>query len=110
VTGHLKETNDFVSADLDWVALTRPRQTVVIYMGLSGLSDICRQLIAHGAAPDFPIAIVQDGTTATQKVLTGTLSDLPERVKTSGFTSPCLIIVGEVVNLHKQLAWYSPPL
>jgi uroporphyrin-III C-methyltransferase len=110
VTGHLKETNDFVSADLDWVALTRPRQTVVIYMGLSGLGDICRQLIAHGAAPDFPIAIVQDGTTATQKVLTGTLTDLPERVKTSGFTSPCLIIVGEVVNLHRELAWYAPTL
>jgi uroporphyrin-III C-methyltransferase len=108
VTGHLKETNDFVSADLDWVALTRPRQTVVIYMGLSGLSDICHQLIAHGAKPDFPIAIVQDGTTTTQKVLTGTLSDLPERVKTSSFTSPCLIIVGEVVNLHRELAWYAP--
>jgi uroporphyrin-III C-methyltransferase len=108
VTGHLKETKDFVSADLDWVALTRPHQTVVIYMGLSGLADICRQLIAHGAVPDFPIAIVQDGTTATQKVLTGTLTDLPERVKTSGFTSPCLIIVGEVVKLHDQLAWYSP--
>ena len=107
VTGHLKETNDFVSADLDWVALTRPRQTVVIYMGLSGLSDICRQLIAHGAKPDFPIAIVQNGTTTTQKVLTGTLTDLPERVKTSGFTSPCLIIVGEVVNLHRELAWYE---
>jgi uroporphyrin-III C-methyltransferase len=106
VTGHLKETNDFVSADLDWIALTRPRQTVVIYMGLSGLTDICRQLIAHGAKPDFPIAIVQDGTIASQKVLIGTLSDLPERVKTSGFASPCLIIVGEVVSLHRELAWY----
>ena len=108
VTGHLKETNDFVSADLDWPALIRPRQTVVIYMGLSGLSDICRQLIANGAKPDFPIAIVQNGTTVKQKVLTGTLTDLPERVKASGFTSPCLIIVGEVVKLHHELAWYIP--
>jgi uroporphyrin-III C-methyltransferase len=108
VTGHLKEANDFVTAELDWSALTRPRQTVVIYMGLSGLSDICRQLIAHGAKPDFPIAIVQDGTIASQKVMVGTLSDLPERVKTSGFTSPCLIIVGEVVKLHHELAWYAP--
>ena len=106
MTGHLKETKDFVSADLDWVALTRPRQTVVIYMGLSGLSDICRQLIAHGAAADFPIAIVQDGTIASQKVMVGTLTDLPDRVKTSGFTSPCLIVIGEVVKLHHELAWY----
>jgi uroporphyrin-III C-methyltransferase/precorrin-2 dehydrogenase/sirohydrochlorin ferrochelatase len=75
-------------------------------MGLSGLTDICRQLIAHGAKPDFPIAIVQNGTIASQKVLVGTLTDLPERVKTSGFTSPCLIIIGEVVKLHQELAWY----
>ena len=106
VTGHLKETNDFVSADLDWLALTRPRQTVVIYMGLSGLADICHQLMAHGLAADWPIAIVQDGTLASQKVLVGTLADLPERAKTAGLTSPCLIIVGEVVKLHHELAWY----
>jgi uroporphyrin-III C-methyltransferase len=108
VTGHLKETNDFVSADLDWPALTRPRQTVVIYMGLSGLADICRQLMAHGLAADWPIAIVQDGTLASQKVLVGTLADLPERAKLAGLTSPCLIIVGEVVKLHHELAWFSP--
>lgn len=108
VTGHLKETNDFVSADLDWSALARPRQTVVIYMGLSGLTDICRQLMAHGLAADWPIAIVQDGTLASQKVLVGTLTDLPERAKAAGLTSPCLIIVGEVVKLHAELAWFAP--
>lgn len=117
VTGHLKErpggrqntdSQADVVADLDWPALIRPRQTVVIYMGLSGLKDICRQLIAHGAAPDLPIAIVQDGTIASQKVLTGTLADLPAKVAASGFTSPCLIIVGEVVRLHASLAWYPP--
>jgi uroporphyrin-III C-methyltransferase len=107
VTGHLKETNDFVSADLDWPALTRPRQTVVIYMGLSGLTDICRQLMAHGLAADWPIAIVQDGTLPSQKVLVGTLADLPGRAKTAGLTSPCLIIVGEVVKLHHELAWHT---
>ena len=111
VTGHLKErpagsiAPDVVS-DLDWPALIRPRQTVVIYMGLSGLADICRQLINHGAAPDLPIAIVQDGTIATQKVVTGTLLDLPAKVLASGLRSPCLIIVGEVVRLHETLAWY----
>ncbi|MDO8774645.1 MAG: uroporphyrinogen-III C-methyltransferase [Burkholderiaceae bacterium] len=117
VTGHLKERpggrqaadpQADVVADLDWPALIRPRQTVVIYMGLSGLTDICRQLMAHGAAPELPIAIVQDGTIASQRVLTGTLADLPAKVATSGLTSPCLIIVGEVVRLHDALAWYPP--
>ncbi|MEO6294184.1 MAG: uroporphyrinogen-III C-methyltransferase [Burkholderiaceae bacterium] len=116
VTGHLRQDlhvgNDGDSvdmrADLDWPALTRPRQTVVIYMGLSGLADICRQLMAHGLAADWPIAIVQDGTLASQKVLVGTLADLPERAKAAGLTSPCLIIVGEVVKLHDELAWFSP--
>ncbi len=104
VTGHLKDG----SADLDWTAMTRPRQTVVIYMGLSALADICRQLIAHGAAPTQAIAVVQHGTIAQQKVVAGTLADLPGRVARQGLTSPCLIIVGDVVRLHESLAWFNP--
>lgn len=104
VTGHLKDG----SANLDWAALVRPRQTVVIYMGLNALAEICRQLIQHGAPPTRPIAVVQHGTIATQKVLTGSLANLPDRVLQSGLTSPCLIIVGEVVKLHDSLAWFKP--
>lgn len=104
VTGHLKDG----SADLDWEAMVRPRQTVVIYMGLNALPDICRQLVKHGAPPSRPIAVVQHGTIATQQVLTGTLADLPQRVAESGFTSPSLIIVGDVVKLHDTLAWFTP--
>jgi len=104
VTGHLKDG----SADLDWEALVRANQTVVIYMGLSALPDICRQLIAHGAPATRPIAVVQHGSTATQKVLTGTLADLAPRVAESGLTSPSLIIVGDVVKLHATLAWFDP--
>ncbi|MBK9236493.1 MAG: uroporphyrinogen-III C-methyltransferase [Rhodoferax sp.] len=104
VTGHLKDG----SADLDWPSLVRPNQTVVIYMGLGGLADICRQLMAHGAAPDLPIAVVQDGSIATQKVVTGTLADMPERVTREGLRSPCLTIIGDVVKLHDSLAWFKP--
>jgi uroporphyrin-III C-methyltransferase/precorrin-2 dehydrogenase/sirohydrochlorin ferrochelatase len=103
VTGHLKDG----TADLDWPSLVRLRQTVVIYMGLGGLPEICRQLILHGAAPTLPIAVVQDGTIATQKVVTGTLADMPERVLNAGLKSPSLIIVGEVVKLHDALAWFK---
>ncbi len=102
VTGHLKDG----SCDLDWPALARPRQTVVIYMGLSALGEICTQLKAHGVAADMPVAAVQQGTTAQHRVVTGTLDTLPRRV--AGLKSPSLIIVGEVVRLHDTLAWFEP--
>jgi len=105
VTGHLKEGS---VADLDWDALVRPNQTVVIYMGLNALPEICRQLMAHGAPSTRPIAAVQHGTLATQRVLTGTLADLPAKVASSGFTSPSLLIVGDVVQLHGTLHWFDP--
>ena len=103
VTGHLKDG----SCDLDWPALARPRQTVVIYMGLGGLAGICAQLLAHGMAAGMPAAVVQQGTTLEQRVVCGTLTDLPARVAQARLRSPCLIIVGEVVRLHEQLAWFG---
>lgn len=106
VTGHLKDG----TADLDWPSLVRPRQTVVIYMGLGGLPEICRQMMRHGAAPTLPIAVIQDGTITTQKVVTGTLADMPELVAEQGLKSPCLTIIGEVVRLHETLAWFHPSI
>ena len=104
VTGHLKDG----TADLDWPNMVRPNQTVVIYMGLGGLPEICRQMMLHGASPSLPIAVVQDGSIATQKVVTGTLADMPERVAKAGLKSPCLTLIGNVVKLHHTLAWYKP--
>lgn len=104
VTGHLKDG----TADLDWPSLVRPRQTVVIYMGLGGLPEICRQMMLHGAPANLPIAVVQDGSIATQKVVTGTLADMPERVARAGLKSPCLTLIGDVVKLHDSLAWFTP--
>lgn len=104
VTGHLKDG----SVNLDWPALVRPRHTVVIYMGLEGLPEICRKLIEHGLPPHHPIAVVQQGTTSHQRVMTGTLADLPEKVAEAGFKAPTLTIVGEVVKLRERLAWFEP--
>jgi uroporphyrin-III C-methyltransferase / precorrin-2 dehydrogenase / sirohydrochlorin ferrochelatase len=102
VTGHLK--NDVV--DLDWPQLAREDQTLVIYMGLIGLENICHQLIAHGMSEQMPIAIVQQGTTSNQKVLTGTLENIHQRVLDEDIQPPTLIIIGHVVKLHRQLAWF----
>ncbi len=106
VTGHLKDG----TADLDWPSLVRPHQTVVIYMGLGGLGEICQQMLRHGALPTLGVAVVQDGSIATQRVVTGTLSDIAAKVQTLGLRSPSLTIVGEVVSLHQSLAWFRPNL
>jgi len=103
VTGHLKDG----SCNLDWPALARPRQTVVIYMGLGGLAEICTQLVAHGMPADTPAAVVQQGTLAAQRVVAATLADLPALVAEARLSSPCLTIVGEVVRLHHELAWFA---
>jgi len=105
VTGHLKNG----SCDLPWADLVSPAQTLVVYMGLGGLPFICERLIAHGRAAATPAALIEQGTTAQQRVISGTLADLPEQAARQQICAPTLLIVGEVVKLRKQLAWFNPP-
>lgn len=102
-TGHLRDG----TVELDWPMLVRPRQTVVIYMGLVGLPEICRQLIAHGLSAATPAAMVQQGTTSSQRVVVGTLATLAKQVEDAGLKAPSLTIVGGVVSLRKKLAWFD---
>lgn len=104
VTGQLKDG----SVDLEWQTLVQPRQTVVVYMGLAGLDIICQQLIAHGMSADMPAALVQQGTTQQQRVYTGTVTTLHQIVADNEIHAPTLLIIGEVVKLHEQLAWFKP--
>ena len=102
VTGHLK--ND--TCDLDWKNLAEEtEQTLVFYMGLVSLSIICQELINHGMPADKPIALIQQGTTPSQKVFVGTLANLPAIIASEEVQAPTLIIVGDVVRLHNKLAW-----
>ena len=103
VTGHLQDG----SMALDWPALARPRQTVVIYMGLLGLPTLCRELMAHGLPADWPAAIVMQGTTPHQRTITGTLASLPELATKAQLKAPTLIIIGEVVRLQGKLSWFE---
>jgi uroporphyrin-III C-methyltransferase/precorrin-2 dehydrogenase/sirohydrochlorin ferrochelatase len=104
VTGHLKDG----TMNLDWEQLARPRQTVVVYMGLHGLDKLCSKLIEHGLPGDTPIAIVQQGTTRHQRVVTGTLTDLPRNPQVAELHAPTLIIIGGVVSLRDKLSWFHP--
>ncbi len=104
VAGHLKEG----SIDLNWEALVQPKQTIAVYMGVHGLEILCRELIHHGLPPSIPAALIQQGTTPNQRVLIGTLTNLPQLVKTQAIRPPSMVIVGEVVKLHEKLAWFDP--
>ncbi len=102
VTGHLKDN----SINLNWTQLAAPNQTIVIYMGLVGLEKICQSLIAHGSPKDLPVALVQQGTTSNQRVITGTLETLPATIAGMNIKPPTLIIIGTVVTLHEKLKWF----
>ncbi len=102
VTGHLKDG----TMNLNWPALAQPNQTVVFYMGLKGLPVICSTLMEHGLPGETPIALVQQATTPRQRVFTGTLADMPERIANEEVKAPTLIIVGNVVKLHDKLNWF----
>jgi len=102
VTGHLKNE----TCDLGWKNLAEEaEQTLVFYMGLVSLPIICQELINHGMASDKPIALIQQGTTPSQKVFVGTLATLPDIIASQEVQAPTLIIVGDVVRLHDKLAW-----
>lgn len=103
VTGHPKDGN----LNLPWTELVSSTQTVVFYMGLGTLPDIARQLVAHGRAANTPVAVVERGTTAQQRVILGTLDDIDKRIVEQKVESPSLIIVGEVVQLKEKLAWFE---
>ncbi len=104
VTGHLKDG----SFNLNWDLLSQPKHTVVIYMGLTGLESISQELIKRGVSDKMPAALVQQGTTSNQRVISATLGSLAEKVKAENVVAPTLVIIGEVVGLRDQLKWFDP--
>jgi uroporphyrin-III C-methyltransferase/precorrin-2 dehydrogenase/sirohydrochlorin ferrochelatase len=104
VTGQLKEGE----LDLNWPALTQPSQTVVVYMGLAGLTVLSQKLISHGLSADTPAALIQQGTTERQKVWVSTIAELPALADREQPVAPTMVIIGDVVKLHDSLAWFDP--
>jgi uroporphyrin-III C-methyltransferase/precorrin-2 dehydrogenase/sirohydrochlorin ferrochelatase len=103
VSGHLTEGE----VDLDWVALARPAQTVVVYMGVAAIGIICERLIAHGLDGATPAVAVRNASIATQSTVLGTVADLPERMAQAEMKPPVIVIIGEVVRLREQLEWFG---
>jgi len=105
LTAHCQASRD----TLDWQALAQERQTLAIYMGVGELAALQEQLLTHGRAPSTPFALVENGSRAEQRVITGTLANLAERAITHAVASPALLILGEVAALAHRLAWFGAP-
>lgn len=101
VTGHCRPENNGVQ----WETLAKGQQTLAIYMGTLKAAEISQQLIAHGRAAHTPVAVIGRGTRSDQQVLTGTLDNLEHLAQQA--PTPALLVIGEVVSLHQQLAWFG---
>lgn len=104
ITGHLKSD----STNLHWPELAVPGQTLVFYMGLIGLAEICAALIQHGRAATTPVALIEKGTTQDQRVFIAELGNMAKQVAVNDVHGPTLLIIGEVVKLHSNLKWFLP--
>jgi uroporphyrin-III C-methyltransferase/precorrin-2 dehydrogenase/sirohydrochlorin ferrochelatase len=96
VSGHLAP--DHPKSLVDWPAVARLRGTVCVLMGLKNLPAIAATLLEHGRPGDTPAAVVQEGTTAAQRVLRGRLDTIAGQVAESKLRPPAIVVIGHVVD------------
>lgn len=104
VTGHEGQSN---SPHVNWEALAALGGTLIVLMGVKALPAFTQQLIAAGMDASTPAAVIQEGTTAQQRVVTGVLRNIAQRASEAAFKAPALTIIGNVVDLHATLAWFQ---
>ena len=105
VTGH----EDPLKPDTqtDWAALARAGGTIVLYMGVRRLSPIVAALTEGGMSPDVPAAAIQWGTYARQRTVVATVSTLVDEVGRAALSAPVIIVIGHVVSLREEIAWFD---
>ncbi len=105
ITGHRRfDSNE---ADVDWEGLAKGVGTLVFLMGMTNLPNITENLIRFGRSPDTPVAVIRWGTTPLQESITGTLSDIAQKVKEAGFKPPAIIVVGDVCKVRDKINWFE---
>jgi len=105
ITGH--ENPDKKETSMQWDIYARSNATLVFLMGVKNLENIAKNLINNGKSKDTPVALVRWGTTARQQTVTGTLETIVEKVKKAKLKSPAIIVIGNVVSLRDELAWFD---
>ena len=105
ITGHEDPTK--AESDIPWDILARTQGTLVFLMGVKNLAENCRRLLAGGRPAATPAAVIQSGTLATQRTVSGTLADIADRSRQVDIRPPAILVVGEVVSLRERLAWWE---
>lgn len=104
MTGHMqKESPD----NFNWPALAHHHTTLVVYMGLANATFLQSNLLQHGRSTNTPVAIIENASLANQRKAITTLNNLCRTIHEQNFTSPTLLIIGEVVSLSEQLDWFT---
>ena len=106
VTGH-EDPSDASGAAVDWSALARAGGTIVLYMGVTRLPAIASALAAGGMPGDTPAAAVQWGTYPRQRTAVATLATLADEIVRSGLRPPVISVIGPVVSLREEIAWFE---
>lgn len=106
ISGH--EKPDKTQSLVDWESHARSGATLVLYMSMGRLEEICDKLIRGGREAATPVIVVEWGTTPRQKTVRGTLTDISFRIKEAGLGPPSVIIVGKVAELGDLLQWFDP--
>jgi uroporphyrinogen III methyltransferase/synthase len=105
VTGH--EDPAKAETQTDWAALARAGGTIVLYMGVKTLPRIAASLVAGGMSPETPAAAVQWGTYPRQRTVTATVTTLADAVAREGLGAPVITVIGDVVALREEIAWFD---
>ncbi|WP_022664569.1 uroporphyrinogen-III C-methyltransferase [Desulfospira joergensenii] len=105
ITGHEDPTKE--TSSMQWDLFARSNATLVFLMGVKNLENIANRLMENGKPADTPVALVRWGTTSRQQTVTGTLETIVDRVRKAGLKSPAIIVVGHVVSLRDELAWFD---
>ena len=103
VTGFLKAG----APNSNFKSFLNTDETVVFYMGLHSLARLTEGLVDAGRSSETPIAIVSNASMPNQQVLTGTLATIVAKQEQAQLPTPALLIMGDVVSLHHDLAWYN---
>ena len=106
ITGHEGSHKNGATV-LDYGTLAREEGTLIFLMGLKNLPNIVQSLIENGKDPETPAGVLQEGTTARQKMAVGTLSTIVDVVKREGIKTPAITVVGDVIRLAEELSWYG---